>query len=122
MGLPTCLAGEGVKDAERARAELKCKPHGRRHLTLRQRQGALEKRLERGFLSWPSFKAYIRCDFHHRSLRFWCNDKPKDMKNVSSARLARSIFLISFLPCLSIFSLSTGFSIPALPRCRIHSR
>lgn len=75
MGLPARLVGEGVKDAERAWAELKCKPHGCQHLTLRQRQGAFEKRLERGFLSRFGFKAYVQCKFYHRSLRCWYNDK-----------------------------------------------
>src|ERR1700677_1233339 len=122
MGLPACLVGESVKDAERARAELKREPHGRRRLALRQRQGAFEKRLEGRFLSRLGFKAYVQCELHHRSLRCWCNDKPEDRRNGSSMRLARSTFLIVFLPCLSTFSRSTEFSTPALPRCRIRSR
>src|SRR3984957_12835603 len=122
MGLPTRLVGESVKDAERARAELKREPHGRRRLTLRQRQGAFEKRLEGRFLSRLGFKAYIQCEFYHRSPRCWCNDEPEDRRSRSSMHLARSTFLIVFLPCLSTFSHSTGFSTPALPRCRIRLR
>lgn len=72
MGLPAGLVGEGVKDAERARAELKREPHGCRHLALRQQQRAFEKRLEGGFLSRLGFKAYIECEFYHRSPHCRC--------------------------------------------------
>src|SRR5271163_719824 len=122
MGLPARLVGESVKDAKRARAELKREPHGRRRLTLRQRQGAFEKRLEGRFLSRLGFKAYIQCEFYHWSPRFWCSDEPEDRKSSPSMHLARSTFLILFLPCSSTFSRSTGFSTPALPRYRIRSR
>src|ERR1700722_17475803 len=99
MGLRSGLVGECVKDTERTRAELKREPHRRRHLTLRQRQRAFEKRLERGFLAWLGLKAHIKCECNHRSLHSWCNDEPEDRRNRLSMRLARSTFLISFLPC-----------------------
>src|ERR1700733_2187294 len=122
MGLPARLVGEGVKDSERAWAELQREPHGRQSLTLRQRQGTFEKRLERGFLSWLSIKAYIQCEFHHRFLRFWHNDESENRGIRLSARLAKSTFLILFLPCFSTFLRSTGFSTPALPQCLIRSQ
>ena len=78
MSLPARLVGESVKDTERARAELKREPEGRRHLTLRQRQSAFEKRLERRFLSRLGFKAYIQCEFYHRSPRAGAMTSRKD--------------------------------------------
>src|ERR1700677_2092799 len=80
MGLPARLVSEGVKDAKRARAKLKREPQRRRRLTLRQRQGALEERLERSFLSRLGFKAYIQCKFHHGSLRYWRRDEANDRR------------------------------------------